>query len=63
MIGQYSNDEFIAMYQKAGPLKRGHDLVNKTAWVQSGSATFNYYRQHEDGSWTNYDCKTKYTNS
>ena len=58
MIGQLSNIEFKKLYEKAGTLRRGHNLLTKQAWIMYGVRTVNYYIQHEDGSWTNYNCKT-----
>ena len=55
MIGQYSNKEFQSMLTSV----RGQlDPVRGTAWIRYGKYTINYYQQHSDGSWTNYDCKT-----
>ena len=59
MTGQYTNEEFLAMYDKAGIGRRGINPLTKRAWICYGRYTVNYYVQHEDGSWTNYDCKTK----
>lgn len=56
MKGQYTNSEFEQMLQ--GSL-HGRDYNTGKAWIKTGN-TVNYYIQHEDGSWTNYDCKTKY---
>lgn len=58
MIGQYSNEEFEAMVEKAGIMRAKINYPNKTAVIRYGRETHNYYHQHSDGSWTNYDCKT-----
>lgn len=55
-MGQLSNNEFLALYEKAGKLRRGYNPIEKTAWICYGKCTTNYYFQHEDGSWTNYKC-------
>lgn len=57
MQGQYSNDEFVQMYAASNNAK-GCNIGNGTAWIRYGKSTINYYTQHSDGSWTNYDCKT-----
>ena len=52
--GQITNEQFKAEYPKA--------IVNYrkgTATTKSGKTT-NYWIQHEDTSWTNWNCKTKY---
>lgn len=53
--GQYSHAEFLIMYAKRGST---FDVVNGHATIHYGKETTNYYYQHSDGSWTNYDCKT-----
>lgn len=58
MKGQYTNTEFEQMLQNS-KMMSGRNYDNGTAWIIKGNTT-NYYMQHEDGSWTNYDCKTKY---
>lgn len=60
MIGQLTDEQFKEKIQAAGFLRSRVDYVNKTAWIMYGKATTNYYQQHRDGSWTNYDCKTSY---
>lgn len=57
MIGQYSDEQFKAMYNNA-ILKGGYSTG--IAWIKYGKYTYNYYTQHNDKSWTNFDCKTKY---
>jgi hypothetical protein len=57
MIGQYSEAEFFAKYDAAR--SKGIDLTEGTAWIHHGH-TYNYYRRESDGSWTNYNCSTKY---
>ena len=52
MIGQLSDDEFRNKYPNAAK-------DDGTAVTRYGKETFNYWQQHNDGSWTNYDCKTK----
>ena len=58
MIGQITDSEFKRIYENAGPLRRGYNLLESTAWVMYGKSTINYYIQHLDTSWTNYKCKT-----
>jgi len=58
-IGQLSNEEFLAMYERTGKFSRGYDVLEKTAWLNYGKYTTNYYFQHEDGSWTNYKCVSR----
>jgi hypothetical protein len=59
MIGQISDNEFKVLYDKAGQFRRGMNYSQGTAWLMYGKSTINFYIQHEDKSWTNYDCKTK----
>lgn len=59
IIGQYSEDEFKAMISEAGQFRSNLHYSEGTATITYGNTT-NYYIQHEDRSWTNYDCKTKY---
>lgn len=58
MTGQYTNSEMEQMLQNSNPFN-GRNYDTRTAWIKKGN-TVNYYMQHEDESWTNYDCKTKY---
>ena len=58
MIGQYSNEDFLEMYKTCTNFK-GCDISTGTAWMQYGKQTYNYYKQHSDGSWTNFECRTK----
>jgi hypothetical protein len=56
MQGQYSNEDMLNMTNIISPiaaLKRGKI-------TRRCGNTYNYYCQHSDGSWTNYNCKTKY---
>ena len=53
MKGQISDLEFIRCYPNAIVNYR-----NKTAVTFYGRSTVNYWYQHDDGSWTNYNCKT-----
>ena len=55
MIGQISNEEFISNYPNA----KKNCSTNK-AITFYGRNTVNYWIQHSDNSWTNYDCKTVY---
>ena len=56
MKGMYTDQEFRRMYERA--TAKGNYTTGR-AWTKNGH-TINYYHQHTDGSWTNYDCKTKY---
>ena len=58
MIGQYSNEEFLQMYRNCKN-EKACDIGIGWAYMKYGNTTYNYYNQHSDGSWTNYDCKTK----
>jgi hypothetical protein len=58
MIGQLSNKEFIDLYSIAAEGRKGFNPVTRKAWIKYGKETFNYYHQHDDNSWTCYDCKT-----
>ena len=53
MIGQFTNDQFLANYPNAQI-----DAHKGWASTRYGQDTINYWTQHSDGSWTNYDCKT-----
>lgn len=53
MEGQISNDTFKNQYPE-------HKNTCNHAVTRRGN-TVNYWMQHSDGSWTNYDCKTKQT--
>lgn len=57
MIGQYSDEEFREMYNKSC-FNSGYSKGN--AVVRYGKYTYNYYIQHSDKSWTNYNCRTIY---
>ena len=52
IIGQLSNEQFMDSYPNATLKNDG------TAITKYGRSTINYWIQHEDNSWTNYDCKT-----
>ena len=52
MIGQLSNDEFKTSYPNATIKSNGKAIT------KYGKSTLNYWTQHNDISWTNYDCKT-----
>ena len=60
MIGHLTDEVLKLKYKQAGILRRGYDFENNTVWIMYGKYTCNYYYQHEDNSWTNYDCKTCY---
>lgn len=52
--GQLTHEQFLTSYPQA--------RINAhagTAITLYGKYTVNYWHQHSDGSWTNYDCKTK----
>lgn len=48
--GQRTREEFAQQY---GANYQGHAII------KYGKSTYNYWTQHSDGSWTNYDCRTK----
>ena len=54
MIGQLSDSNFKELFPNALI-----DNSTRTTITYFGRDTINYWRQEEDGSWTNYDCKTK----
>ena len=59
--GQYTDSELQSMYQeRVNDFNRSNKHVKNHVVLKFGNSTFNYYTQHSDGSWTNYDCKTKY---
>lgn len=58
--GQYTDIEFQKMFQQQGGLFNNNKKATGKAVLKYGRSTYNYYMQHSDGSWTNYDCKTKY---
>jgi hypothetical protein len=49
MIGHISKQEFAEQY---GKQHVDHAVIKYGKW------TYNYYTQHEDGSWTNYAVET-----
>jgi len=53
MEGQISNEQFIDEHPNATK-----NVSNNIAVTRYGKSTVNYWIQHEDGSWTNYNCKT-----
>lgn len=53
--GQLSPEEFASYYDCHG---KSIKLADGEAVTGSGR-TINYWRRHPDGSWTNYDCRTK----
>jgi len=56
LFGQLSDAEFMAQYPDAQITQAGG---KRTAITLFGKQTVNYWVQYSDGSWTNYDCKTK----
>ncbi len=56
MEGQYTDKEMKDM----SIISTVKEYQNGYCIAKYGKHTFNYYRQESDGSWTNYDCKTKY---
>lgn len=54
MKGQFSNDEMIRMSNIISSVNQ----LSKGYIVRQVGKTVNYYRQHSDGSWTNYNCRT-----
>lgn len=55
MEGQLSNNQFREEFPNA-QICFQHGSVLATTFY--GEYTTNYWRQHEDGSWTNYYCST-----
>jgi hypothetical protein len=55
MIGQLSDEQFKEYYPNANV-----NYSQGTAITYYGSATINYWKQHLDRSWTNYNCRTNY---
>lgn len=60
MTGHYTNEEMEAKFM-ANPTRHTRNYETRTAIIHYGRSTVNYYMQHADGSWTNYDCKTTYS--
>ena len=56
MIGQYTHKEMVSM---KGIVSSVYQLEQGLI-VRKRGHTYNYYRKESDGSWTNYDCRTKY---
>ncbi len=54
MKGQYTDEE---MKNMPGIISSVYQM-NKGFIVRRIGKTINYYRQHTDASWTNYNCKT-----
>lgn len=57
MIGQYTQDEINTKIELACNISDVKDYINGLVILVVGR-TKNYYRREQDGSWTNYDCKT-----
>ena len=55
MIGQYTEEELLNM---PGIISSVYQL-NKGIVIRRIGNTVNYYSKCSDGSWLNYDCKTK----
>ena len=55
MMGQLSHREFCDSHSTAST-----ELVEETLYAitRYGQSTRNYWIQHDDTSWTNYDCRT-----
>jgi len=53
--GQLTDEEFKRFYPNARI-----NTNSNTATTKGGKYTINFWMQHADGSWTNYDCKTKH---
>ena len=56
-IGQLSEAEFFQMFDSAK--HKSINLTDGLAWIMVGNFTDNYYRRERDGSWTNYDCRSR----
>lgn len=57
MTGQLSDAEFRAMYARASV--KSYNFETGIAMIKFGKSTINLYRQHSDGSWTNFHCYTQ----
>jgi len=55
MIGQYTEEELFSM---KGIISSAQ-LLYQGKVVRLIGKTYNYYIRESDGSWTNYDCRTK----
>jgi len=53
MIGQYSHTEMLSMRNIVSTVSQ----LNRGYIIRRVSRTINYYRQHNDTSWTNYNCR------
>ena len=58
MIGQYTEQEFFEMFDRQG-FGKSINLTNGLAYITKGKTT-NYYKREADGSWTNYNCTSRY---
>ena len=58
MEGQYTTAELLKMGNIISTANSNPGL--QPIIIRKVGNTINYYCQHYDGSWTNYDCKTKY---
>lgn len=54
MKGQYTDEEMKAMTNSLDSISPERDHI-----VRLRGKTVNYYYQNDDGSWTNYHCRTK----
>ncbi|GAG12817.1 unnamed protein product [marine sediment metagenome] len=59
MIGQYTEQEIKTKIQKGVMLNSVDDFINGYIQIKIGY-TINYYKKEQDGSWTNYNCRTVY---
>lgn len=56
IVGQFTNSEFQNMFTKA--TIKGVNYTTGIHWIKYGKKTTNYFIQHSDGSWTNFNCVT-----
>ena len=57
MQGQITNEEMREKMERGTVVTSAADLMDGYVIIRI-NRTVNYYNQHEDGSWSNTDCKT-----
>lgn len=56
MIGQYTQNELLNMDGIVSSVK----AFDNGLLIRQNGITINYYRKENDGTWTNYNCRTIY---